>query len=191
MIVHPGRITFPCLSFLIRLWGSSWFLCLWQPYGLLWLTSRTTAAMECWSTATSRVSSKNEILFDPLIISFQKQWNILQFVFDRYMVFISALCAGYALVAAACSWVRYLVSKAWIFFISDQVWYLCLTLNFTHKGNKETSLISWVSPNSLPISFFSLRCHLIICTLFLLHNMENKFHHGFALISAVFRQRSS
>nr|AFK41884.1 unknown [Lotus japonicus] len=39
----------------------------------------------------------------------------------KYMVFVSALCAAYALVAAACSWVRYVVSKAWIFFISDQI----------------------------------------------------------------------
>ncbi|RYR75163.1 hypothetical protein Ahy_A02g009839 isoform B [Arachis hypogaea] len=39
----------------------------------------------------------------------------------KYMVFISALCAGYALVAVACSWVKYAVSKAWIFFISDQL----------------------------------------------------------------------
>ncbi|KAK7339323.1 hypothetical protein VNO77_19983 [Canavalia gladiata] len=46
----------------------------------------------------------------------------------KYMVFVSALCACYALVAAACSWVRYLVSKAWIFFVSDQiVAYLTIT----------------------------------------------------------------
>ncbi|XP_061364597.1 CASP-like protein 2D1, partial [Gastrolobium bilobum] len=39
----------------------------------------------------------------------------------KYMVFVSAICAGYALIAAACSWVRYLASKAWIFYISDQI----------------------------------------------------------------------
>ncbi|KAK2413856.1 CASP protein 2A2 [Trifolium repens] len=39
----------------------------------------------------------------------------------KYMVYVSALCAGYAIVAAVCSWIRYLVTKAWIFFISDQV----------------------------------------------------------------------
>ncbi|XP_020209095.1 CASP-like protein 2D1 [Cajanus cajan] len=46
----------------------------------------------------------------------------------KYMVLVSALCASYALVAAACSWVRYFVSKAWIFFVSDQiVAYLTIT----------------------------------------------------------------
>ncbi|KAK7293371.1 hypothetical protein RJT34_16236 [Clitoria ternatea] len=39
----------------------------------------------------------------------------------KYLVLISVLCACYALVAAACSWIRYLVSKAWIFFVSDQM----------------------------------------------------------------------
>ncbi|KAL2336890.1 hypothetical protein Fmac_011336 [Flemingia macrophylla] len=46
----------------------------------------------------------------------------------KYMVLVSALCACYSLVAAACSWVRYLVTKAWIFFVSDQlVAYLTIT----------------------------------------------------------------
>ncbi|RDX77580.1 hypothetical protein CR513_42268 [Mucuna pruriens] len=46
----------------------------------------------------------------------------------KYMVLVSALCACYALVAAVCSWVRYFVSKAWIFFVSDQiVAYLTIT----------------------------------------------------------------
>jgi hypothetical protein len=54
---------------------------------------------------------------------------ILQFDFCRYMVYVSALCAGYAIVAAVCSWIRYLVTKAWIFFISDQVRLLFLILN--------------------------------------------------------------
>ncbi|XP_022632654.1 CASP-like protein 2D1 isoform X2 [Vigna radiata var. radiata] len=38
----------------------------------------------------------------------------------KYMVLVSTLCACYALVAAACSWIRYYASKAWIFFVSDQ-----------------------------------------------------------------------
>ncbi|QCE10379.1 CASP-like protein 2D1 [Vigna unguiculata] len=46
----------------------------------------------------------------------------------KYMVLVSALCACYAVVAAACSWVRYYASKAWIFFVSDQiVAYLTIT----------------------------------------------------------------
>ncbi|GKV39532.1 hypothetical protein SLEP1_g47290 [Rubroshorea leprosula] len=39
----------------------------------------------------------------------------------KYMVFISAICAGYAFVAVVASWFKCLVSKAWIFFVSDQV----------------------------------------------------------------------
>ncbi|XP_004494011.1 CASP-like protein 2D1 isoform X2 [Cicer arietinum] len=39
----------------------------------------------------------------------------------KYMVYVSALCTCYAIVAAACSWVKYVVTKAWIFFISDQI----------------------------------------------------------------------
>lgn len=39
----------------------------------------------------------------------------------RYMVCISAICAGYAFVAAVSTWVRCLVTKVWLFFVSDQV----------------------------------------------------------------------
>uniref|UniRef100_A0A5B7B8F5 CASP-like protein n=1 Tax=Davidia involucrata TaxID=16924 RepID=A0A5B7B8F5_DAVIN len=39
----------------------------------------------------------------------------------KYMVSISAISAGYALFAALSSWVRCLVTKAWLFFVSDQV----------------------------------------------------------------------
>ncbi|GLU23678.1 hypothetical protein SLE2022_396670 [Rubroshorea leprosula] len=39
----------------------------------------------------------------------------------KYMVFISAICAGYAFVAVVASWFKCLVSKAWIFFVSDQI----------------------------------------------------------------------
>ncbi|KAJ4844384.1 hypothetical protein Tsubulata_002336 [Turnera subulata] len=39
----------------------------------------------------------------------------------EYMVGISAICAGYAFVAAIATWIRCLVNKAWLFFISDQV----------------------------------------------------------------------
>lgn len=37
------------------------------------------------------------------------------------MVCISALCAAYAIFAAVSSWFKFFVSKAWIFFASDQV----------------------------------------------------------------------
>ncbi|KAL6999276.1 hypothetical protein U1Q18_000438 [Sarracenia purpurea var. burkii] len=39
----------------------------------------------------------------------------------KYMVCISALSAGYAFLAAVSSWVKCLATKAWIFFVSDQV----------------------------------------------------------------------
>ncbi|XVE50671.1 hypothetical protein DITRI_Ditri01bG0181800 [Diplodiscus trichospermus] len=39
----------------------------------------------------------------------------------KYMVCISAISAGYALVAAVASWIRYFVTKAWLFFVSDQI----------------------------------------------------------------------
>lgn len=37
------------------------------------------------------------------------------------MVCISSVCAGYAFIAAVSSWLRFLVTKAWLFFLSDQV----------------------------------------------------------------------
>lgn len=39
----------------------------------------------------------------------------------KYLVCISAVSAGYAVVGAVSLWVRCLVTKAWIFFVSDQV----------------------------------------------------------------------
>ncbi|XVE50676.1 hypothetical protein DITRI_Ditri01bG0182300 [Diplodiscus trichospermus] len=39
----------------------------------------------------------------------------------KYMVCISAISAGYALVAAIASWIRYFVTKSWLFFVSDQI----------------------------------------------------------------------
>lgn len=57
--LFSSSIAVQCLSFLIRLLGSVWFLCLWQPYGLLWLIGRITATMECSTIPTSLVSSKS------------------------------------------------------------------------------------------------------------------------------------
>lgn len=42
-------------------------------------------------------------------------------MFCRYMVCISAICGGYAFVAAVSLWIRFLVNKVWLFFVSDQV----------------------------------------------------------------------
>ncbi|CAK9139659.1 unnamed protein product [Ilex paraguariensis] len=39
----------------------------------------------------------------------------------KYMVCISAISGGYALAAAASSWIKVLATKAWLFFVSDQV----------------------------------------------------------------------
>ncbi|KAL7130949.1 hypothetical protein ABFS83_13G166500 [Erythranthe nasuta] len=43
------------------------------------------------------------------------------FIGLKYMVFISAICGGYALFAAVSSWLKCLLTKAWLFFITDQV----------------------------------------------------------------------
>lgn len=46
----------------------------------------------------------------------------------KYTVWISAISGGYALLAAISSWVKFLVNKAWVFFVSDQaVAYLMVT----------------------------------------------------------------
>ncbi|CAL0304639.1 unnamed protein product [Lupinus luteus] len=75
------------------------------------------------SVATIWVTVTNQQ--DNSIYGILKYSNILGL---KYMVFVSALCAVYALVAAACSWVRYIVSKPWIFFVSDQILaYLMIT----------------------------------------------------------------
>ncbi|KAL2247631.1 UNVERIFIED_CONTAM: CASP-like protein 2D1 [Sesamum indicum] len=42
------------------------------------------------------------------------------FIGLKYMVCISAVSAGYALFAAVSSWIRCLVTRAWIFFVADQ-----------------------------------------------------------------------
>lgn len=39
----------------------------------------------------------------------------------KFLVSISAISAGYALVAVISSWVKNLMNKAWIFFVCDQV----------------------------------------------------------------------
>ncbi|KAE9458248.1 hypothetical protein C3L33_09849, partial [Rhododendron williamsianum] len=79
----------------------------------------------------------------------------------RYMVCISAISAGYALVAAVSSWVKCLVNKAWVFFVSDQVVaYLLVTsgaavmeiLYLAYKGDR---IVSWSEACSSYGSFCS------------------------------------
>ncbi|KAK7256540.1 hypothetical protein RIF29_29993 [Crotalaria pallida] len=90
-----------------------------------------------WVTVTNKQDSSSYGML--------KYSNILGL---KYMVFVSALSAGYALVAAVCSCVRYLVSKPWIFFVSDQILaYLMVTsvsvameiYYLSYNGAKEVS----------------------------------------------------
>ncbi|KAL5583608.1 hypothetical protein UlMin_016050 [Ulmus minor] len=66
----------------------------------------------------------------------------------KYMVFISFVSALYAFVAAVSSWIRCLATKAWFFFVSDQiVAYLIVTsgaaafeiLYLAYNGDKEVT----------------------------------------------------
>lgn len=49
------------------------------------------------------------------------------------MVTISAASGGYALLTAIALWVRGLVTKAWVFFVSDQVIKFSLPLLFSRN----------------------------------------------------------
>ncbi|KAI3986697.1 hypothetical protein MKX01_014235 [Papaver californicum] len=66
----------------------------------------------------------------------------------KYLIYINAISACYALVAVVCSWLKFLLTKAWIFFVSDQiVAYLIVTsgasvieiLDLGYNGDKEVS----------------------------------------------------
>ncbi|KAF3453452.1 hypothetical protein FNV43_RR03892 [Rhamnella rubrinervis] len=66
----------------------------------------------------------------------------------KYMVCISFISAVYAFLAAVSSWIRCLVTKAWLFFVSDQiVAYLLVTsggavleiLYLAYNGDREVS----------------------------------------------------
>ncbi|PIA57829.1 hypothetical protein AQUCO_00500030v1 [Aquilegia coerulea] len=66
----------------------------------------------------------------------------------KYMICINAISAGYALVSVVASWLRCLLSKAWAFFVSDQVvTYLMVTsgaavleiLYLAYNGDKAVS----------------------------------------------------
>ncbi|PIN20503.1 hypothetical protein CDL12_06808 [Handroanthus impetiginosus] len=109
----------------------------------------------------------------------------------KYVVCISAISAGYALFAAVSSWLRFLVTKAWVFFVTDQVLaYLMVTsmaaqvefLYLAYNGDQE---ISWSQACSTYGKFcnrlkLALALHVIAVCCFLM----------FAVISAyrVFRR---
>ncbi|KAF5478925.1 hypothetical protein F2P56_005446 [Juglans regia] len=66
----------------------------------------------------------------------------------KYMVFISAICACYAFVAALSLWCKCFVAKPWLFFVSDQtVAYLMVTsgaavleiLYLAYNGDREVT----------------------------------------------------
>ncbi|KAL3581521.1 hypothetical protein D5086_015853 [Populus alba] len=46
----------------------------------------------------------------------KRHWNC-----SRYMFFVSGICASYAFLGAVSSWIRCFVTKAWLFFVSDQI----------------------------------------------------------------------
>ncbi|KAL8144305.1 hypothetical protein V2J09_017337 [Rumex salicifolius] len=103
----------------------------------------------------------------------------------KYMACTTALAAGYALVALICNWVRCLVSKSWVFFLSDQVMaYLLVTsgsavmeiLYLAYKGDIE---VSWSKACSTYGSF----CHRLKIAL-LLHFVALIFFLVLAIISA-------
>ncbi|KAJ6311700.1 NITRATE FORMATE IRON DEHYDROGENASE [Salix viminalis] len=66
----------------------------------------------------------------------------------KYMVFISGICASYAFIAAVCTCIRCIVTKTWLFFVSDQiVAYLMVTsgaavveiLYLAYNGDREVT----------------------------------------------------
>ncbi|XP_011097872.1 CASP-like protein 2D1 isoform X2 [Sesamum indicum] len=71
------------------------------------------------------------------------------FIGLKYMVCISAVSAGYALFAAVSSWIRCLVTRAWIFFVADQVLaYLMVTsvatlVEFLYLAYNGDQVVSW------------------------------------------------
>ncbi|CAN8301868.1 unnamed protein product [Cochlearia groenlandica] len=66
----------------------------------------------------------------------------------KYLVGVSAICAIYALISTISSWVTCLVSKAWLFFVFDQVIAYLMTTSVAgatelvyllNKGDKEVT----------------------------------------------------
>lgn len=101
----------------------------------------------------------------------------------KYMVCISGICAGYAFIAAVSSWLRFLVTKAWLFFLSDQiVAYLMVTsgsavleiLYLSYKGDQQVTWSETCSTygkfcNRIRIAFvlhaMALGCFIILAVI--------------------------
>ncbi|KDP39143.1 hypothetical protein JCGZ_00900 [Jatropha curcas] len=98
----------------------------------------------------------------------------------KYMVCISAIGACYAFSAVACTWIRSLVNKVWLFFVSDQIMaYLTVTsaaalmeiVYLAYNGDQE---VTW----SEACNSFGKFCHkmklalvlhfLVLCCFFVL-----------------------
>ncbi|KAK9151752.1 hypothetical protein Syun_010061 [Stephania yunnanensis] len=67
----------------------------------------------------------------------------------KYMVCINTISAGYSIVAIVTSWLRCLLTKAWVFFVSDQVVvYLTVTsvaavVEILYLGYNGDTQVSW------------------------------------------------
>ncbi|KAI3441666.1 CASP-like protein [Psidium guajava] len=67
----------------------------------------------------------------------------------KYMVWISGICAAYAFASAACTLLKLLVAKAWLFFVPDQIIaYLMVTsgaavLEILHLAYKGDRGVTW------------------------------------------------
>ncbi|GAB2284695.1 hypothetical protein Dimus_019147 [Dionaea muscipula] len=67
----------------------------------------------------------------------------------KYMAFVTAIASGYAFLGAVSSWVSCLVTKGWIFFVSDQVMaYLVVTsggavVETLYLANKGDIEVGW------------------------------------------------
>ncbi|KFK27105.1 hypothetical protein AALP_AA8G334900 [Arabis alpina] len=67
----------------------------------------------------------------------------------KYMVGVSAICAIYALLSTISSWVTCFASKAWLFFVTDQVLaYLMMTsvagaTEIVYLLNKGDTIVTW------------------------------------------------
>ncbi|KAL8505552.1 hypothetical protein ACS0TY_016698 [Phlomoides rotata] len=100
------------------------------------------------------------------------------FIGLKYMVSISAVSAGYALFAAVCSYLRCLLTKAWVFFVTDQVLaYLMVTsmaatVEFVYLVYNGDRLVTWSEACASYSSFcnrlkIALALHVIAVCCFL------------------------
>ncbi|KAF9589264.1 hypothetical protein IFM89_022182 [Coptis chinensis] len=104
---------------------------------ILRLSMIPLAAASIWLTVTNKEES-----------SAYGKLEFSNFIGLKYMICINAISAGYALVALVSSWLRCLVTKSWVFFVSDQVvTYLMVTsgaavveiLYLAYNGDRDVS----------------------------------------------------